>query len=159
MLLGALVIVVVGILIVNYFKDRKAQTLPVGLTTQTSAKEHVVTKGETLWSIAEDEFGSGYNWVDISKANNLKNETIEVGQKLSIPEVASKQPTVTKQVTTIEPSNSISGSTYTVVRGDNLWTISVRAYGDGYKWVEVAKVNNLRNPNIIHAGNILNLPR
>ncbi len=53
----------------------------------------------------------------------------------------------------------ITANTYTVVAGDNLWTIAVRAYGDGYKWVDIAKNNNLDNPNLIFSGNVLKLSR
>jgi nucleoid-associated protein YgaU len=157
MALGALVVVIVGILIVNYFKDKNAQTIPA-LSTTGGAKEHTVVKGETLWSIAEDSFGSGYNWVDLKSANNLKSDKIEVGQKLTIPEVTAKKPTATK-VAEVKQAQTVSGDSYTVVKGDTLWKISVGAYGDGYQWVKVAKVNKLSNPNLIHAGNVLTLPR
>jgi len=61
---------------------------------------------------------------------------------------------------TQQPSmTAISGTKYTVARGDNLWNISVRAYGNGFAWGEIAQANNLSNPSIIHAGNVLNLPR
>lgn len=159
MILGALVIVVVGILIVNYFKDRGGKTL-TGVNTQaTQTKEHVVVKGETLWSIAEDSFGSGYNWVDIKSANNLKTDTIEVGQKLTIPVVSAKKPTATKAAAVTKVTSPIATSSYVVVKGDCLWNIAVRAYGDGFKWTQIAKANKLVNPNIIHAGNVLVLPR
>lgn len=157
MILGAVVIVIVGVLVVNYFKDKGNANLP-GLNTG-SEKVHTVVKGETLWSIAEDSFGSGYNWVDVKKANNLTSDTIEVGQKLTIPDVAPKQPTATKQVATVKTEASITGDSYTVVRGDNLWKIAVRAYGDGYQWVRIAKANKLVNPGLIHAGNVFVLPR
>ena len=160
MVLGALVIVIVGILVVNYFKDKKSEVLPTLTDQSASTKEHVVVKGETLWSIAEDSFGSGYNWVDVKSANNLKSDKIEVGQKLTLPDVAAKKPTVTKQTLTVQDNQkAITGDTYTVVKGDSLWDISVRAYGDGYKWVEVAKDNNLKNPNVIYVGTVLTLGR
>jgi nucleoid-associated protein YgaU len=164
MVLGALVIVIVGVLIVNYFKDQKSQTLPEALTTSNVVevgKPHAVVKGETLWSIAEDAYGSGYNWTDVKLANNLKAETIEVGQKLEIPDVAAKKPTSTTKVAAASPvvTTSIATSSYTVVKGDTLWDISVRAYGDGYKWSQIAKANKLTNPNLIHPGNVLSLPR
>ncbi|QQG41215.1 MAG: LysM peptidoglycan-binding domain-containing protein [Candidatus Woesebacteria bacterium] len=158
MVLGALVIVVVGVLIVNYFKDKKGETLNGASVGSESQKEHIVVKGETLWSIAEDKYGSGYNWVDVKKANELKSDTIEVGQKLTLPEVSAKKPTSTKPTLTAKVE-TVSGDTYTVVKGDTLWSISLRAYGDGYKWVSVAKANNLVNPNVIHVGNVLTLPR
>ena len=161
MVLGALVIVVLGILVVNYFKSRSGSvTLSGGENATTSEKIHTVAKGETLWSIAEDAYGSGYNWVDLYSANKLTSDKIKVGQKLTIPDVSPKQPTSTKEsVTAIEGQNPISGSSYTVVKGDSLWKIAVRAYGDGYKWSEIAKANSLKNPNLIHSGNVLTLPR
>ena len=159
MVLGALVIVIVGILVVNYFKDKKSTTLPV-LTTETPiSKEYVVVKGETLWSIAEDSFGSGYNWVDIQSANKLASDKIEVGQKLIIPEVAAKKPTATKQTISVKTDKAIGSDLYVVVKGDTLWSISVRAYGDGYQWVKVARENNLKNPNLIFVGNVLKLSK
>lgn len=165
MVLGALVIVVVGILIVNYFKDKEKGSITVNSTQTTAAiNEHVVAKGETLWSIAENAYGSGYNWVDIKKANNLTSENIEIGQKLIIPDdITLKAPTTTKTESKITISNNgpktIQADTYTVVHGDCLWNIAVRAYGDGFKWTEIAKANKLANPGVIHPGNILVLPR
>jgi nucleoid-associated protein YgaU len=163
MVLGALVIVIVGILIVNYFKDKRSQTLPEALTTTNQTQigtTHKVEKGESLWSISENVYGSGYNWTDIKSANNLKSDDIEVGQELVLPEVTAKEPTVTKQDLVVAvDTQTISGDSYTVVHGDNLWNIAVRAYGDGYKWVNIADANNLSNPNVIHPGNILVLPR
>lgn len=163
MVLGAIVIVVVGILVINYFKGLETgSTQP---TTSISNKEeteqtiHTVQKGETLWEIAENYYDSGYNWVDIASENNLTNPgQIEVGQELVIPNVEPKQPTIAPVAKTdqLEP---ITGASYTVTRGDNLWNIAVRAYGDGYRWVDIARENKLANPDLIHAGNVLVLPR
>ena len=163
MVLGAIVLVIVGILIANYFKDKKSGSIPANSTQASATSEHIVVQGETLWSIAEDSFGSGYNWTDIKSANNLESENIEVGQKLVIPDnTEPKEPTTTIEVSqTIvsEETNTIIGETYTVVKGDSLWNIAVRAYGDGFKWSEIAKANKLTNPNVIHSGNVLVLPR
>jgi nucleoid-associated protein YgaU len=163
MILGAIVIVVVGVLVVNYFKDRGGK-LPFFSTgnkvevNQNEVKIHTAVKGDNLWKIAEKYYGSGYNWVDIAKENNLANPgVITEGQKLTIPNVEPKTATV-KEVKTVS-TEPITGATYQVVKGDCLWTIAVRAYGDGYKWTEIAKANKLDNPGLIHSGNILVLPR
>lgn len=168
MFLGAVVIVVVGLLVVNYFKGLDTGvTLPVGEQTEqaegpTITREgrtfHIVQTEENLWKISERYYDSGYNWIDIAKVNDLRNPNlIEEGQELAIPNVEPKQPTIR----TIEekPLSPITGATYTVVKGENLWNIALRAYGDGYKWVDIARENKLVNPNIIHPGNILTLPR
>lgn len=157
MLLGTIVIVAVGVLLVNYFRE-KGITIPGQRTeeTETLEKTHTVAQGETLWAIAEKYYGSGYNWVDIAKENNLANaDVIEVGQSLTIPDVEPLTPTRA----VVEREDVISGATYEVVKGDTLWDIAIRAYGDGYRWVEIARENKLANPDIIHSGNIFVIPR
>jgi nucleoid-associated protein YgaU len=72
------------------------------------------------------------------------------------------EPTLTIAASTeadTQLAEAIDAETYTVVRGDTLWDIAVRAYGDGYKWVEIASANNLVNPDLIHAGNNFVIPR
>lgn len=124
----------------------------------TLPETYKVQAGDHLWKIAQAQYGSGYNWVDIAKENGLTNPgVITAGQELKLPKVAVKEVGTPKTVT--EVPNKIEGDTYTVVKGDHLWSISVRAYGDGYKWPEVAKANNLSNPGVIEVGQQLKLPR
>jgi len=132
-------------------------TPTLGSASQAEGKTtHTVEANEDLWKIAEKYYDSGYNWVDIASVNNIKNTNqIETGDVLIIPAVEPRKATVIA----IKSAEVISGATYTVVRGDSLWNISVRAYGDGYKWIEISEENDLQNPDIIHAGNILSLPR
>ena len=124
------------------------------------AKTHIVQSGENLWKIAEKYYQSGYNWVDIASENNIARPFIvRTGSELVIPNVEPKKATVKDRILEAKSIEGISGATYTVEKSDNLWEISVRAYGDGYKWAEIAKENKLVNPNLIHPGNILSLPR
>ena len=170
--LGVLVIVVVGVLLYNYFQGVESgkitpelETIEV-VDTEVSYREeggeiiptdlpekHVVQTNDSLWKIAETYYGSGYNWVDIAKANEILNpDIISSGQELSLPEVAVKNPLMAE-------TDSISESKYSVQKGDSLWKIAVRAYGDGYRWPEIAQANGLTNPNIIEPDQILSLPR
>lgn len=135
--------------------------------TETIEKNYITQSGDTLWSIAESNYKSGYNWVDIARANKLSNpDSINIGARLVLPNVdqknASSEPDWKdlNSLTTsgINGAEKITGNTYLVKNGDNLWNISVRAYGDGYKWVELARSNNLSNPNLIYPGNSLRLP-
>jgi nucleoid-associated protein YgaU len=54
---------------------------------------------------------------------------------------------------------TLTGKTYKVAEGDNLWTIAERAYGDGQGWVQLAKANNIPNPDLIMPGTTLTIPR
>lgn len=47
---------------------------------------------------------------------------------------------------------------YTVVKGDSLWKIAQKFYGNGNRYPEIARANNISNPNIIHAGQKLLIP-
>jgi nucleoid-associated protein YgaU len=138
---------------------------------EISGSQYIVVGGDTLWDIAEKKYKSGYNWVDIQKANKLTNANqLNVGQKLTLPSVKAKIATTTGNEKQMKAEASqtgksdiqaakISGNNYTVVRGDSLWDISVRAYGDGYEWPKIAAANKMINPRLIHAGNKLNIPR
>lgn len=127
---------------------------------EVSIKNYTVKKGENLWLIAENVFGSGYNAFDIAKVNKIKNPNlIETGQKLIIPQVEAKKPTkgLIAQGKTAEIK--FKEDKYTIKSGDYLWKIALEAYGDGYQWNKIAKANKLVNPEIIHAGNVLIIPR
>lgn len=197
MLLGAVVILIVGSLIINYFRNLDTgQALPPVGTEEAAINlpaNHKVKLGEDLWSISETYYGTGYNWIDIAEANDLSNPgLIKEGEELLVPDIeprtigtkisdtevdveeadATPGPTLEpsivipeKIVTEIsETADSISDqkittNTYTVVKGDTLWDISIRAYGDGFRWVDIAAENELVNPNLIHAGNVFVLPK
>lgn len=138
-------------------EENKAQPQQVaGGTTYT------VAAGDNLWIIAEKAYKDGYKWVEIAKANNLTDPNdIHVGNKLVIPGVTKDIPTVQTADEHLSTStqSKIVENTYKVQPGDSLWGIALRAYGDGYRWVEIAKVNNLTDPNVIHVNNVLKIPR
>lgn len=47
--------------------------------------EHIVKKGDTLWSISVKYYGAGIKWRKIYDYNKLKTTVIKVGQSLKIP--------------------------------------------------------------------------
>jgi nucleoid-associated protein YgaU len=47
---------------------------------------------------------------------------------------------------------------YSVNRGDSLWIIAKKVYGNGSAWTLLAKINNLENPNVLRIGQELSLP-
>jgi len=168
--LGAVVVVVALILGVSFLKSRNIQKQQSIINTTTTSQvqlypetnlptSYTVKRGDDLWHIAQKLYGSGYNWVDLANANKLANPNLLYADtKLTVPNVKSRLLTVSENQQT-QIQNPITSVSYTVVKGDFLWNIAVRAYGDGYRWVDIAKANNLANPDIIHVGNVLKLPR
>jgi len=47
---------------------------------------------------------------------------------------------------------------YRVEPGDTLWSIAQSNLGDGRRWPEIARMNRLRNPNLIRPGWYLHIP-
>jgi nucleoid-associated protein YgaU len=194
MIVGVIVILLIGFIAVRYItKNKTGDTLP-SIETQTNTEPSLPTihSGETLWSISEKYYGTGYNWVDIKEANSLTNaDEINKGQELTIPDVTprvlanagtisvtpSPQPTEevsqeTKPTETLKPtetskpeetskvadnSDQSSSDTYTVQNGDSLWKIAQANLGDGNKWTELAKNNDIKTPSVIRAGQELKL--
>lgn len=193
--LGLLVVVVVGILLYNYFTSRNAnknaaqnenKVTEEATTSAQPGSTYVVQEGDTLWSISEKSYGTGFDWPKIAEANKLAStDSLEAGQKLEIPVLPASpaasaavaaSPATTEAtpapsaspVATPEPKQeapaptptaAINGTSYTVVAGDTLWDIACRAYGDCYAWAKIATENKLVNPNLIHPGNVFTLPR
>jgi len=129
----------------------------------SEAVTYRIKSGDDLWKIAEEQYHDGYKWVEIAKANNLTNPgIINVDNVLVLPKLS-----VTPEISQLNPglpdmskiNHKIIGGTYVIMQGDDLWEIAVRAYGDGYKWTDIAKANNLTSPNLIHSGNTLKIPR
>jgi LysM repeat protein len=55
------------------------------------------------------------------------------------------------------PSQSLPDNTYTVQDGDCLWNICKYYFGDGSLYQKVADLNGISNPDLIYAGQVLNL--
>lgn len=98
-------------------------------TTQTV---HTVKSGETLGKIAQKYKCSV---TDLKKWNNLKSTTIKVGQKLKVypPE---------NQTSTDNSTNTGGTTTYTVQKGDSLWSIA-KKYNVTVDHIK--KLNNLKS--------------
>lgn len=78
--------------------------------------------------------------VVIVTKQNTKNKTAAVKAKPPRPVEKPKQ------------------KTHTVVSGDTLWHIAKRYLGDGARYPEIAKLNNIKNPNLIYPGQVFKIP-
>lgn len=122
--LVALLIIVVGFLVFNYFSKAPEET---NQTTQSIETQEATPSGF------------------LSKEN---------------PSTPPLQTDSKGQVSPRSEAASVSLPTnYEVVQGDHLWGISEKFYGDGHKWTEIAKANNIANPNLIYSGTKFTIPK
>jgi nucleoid-associated protein YgaU len=163
LLLGVIVVVIGFLLVFSIIKNhgynlKSTSSITTENKEETQAKTYEIKQGDDLWKISEKIYGSGYNWVEIAKVNKITDPNIIYsGSKLQIPSV--KRTEVTGNKNNLSEKNAITGNTYKIVKGDDLWNIAVKAYGDGYRWVEIANANKLTNPDLIHSDNVLIIPR
>ena len=123
----------------------KSNTLSIGqylkIPTISNNEEgieyYVVKSGDTLWSIARNNNTTVDN---IKTLNNLKNNTLTVGQRLIIRNTTSSTPS--------------SGNYYTVIKGDSLYKIANK-YNTTVD--ELKSLNNLTS-NTLSIGQKLLLP-
>jgi len=116
--------------------------LPSSSNDTSLGNNYVVQKGDSLWLIA-DKFGVSVN--DLKNANNLSTDLLTVGQVLKIPTKSANEDTTTQPSTT---------NTYTVQRGDSLWSIA-KKYNISVD--ELKNANNL-STNLLTIGQVLKIP-
>ena len=108
---------------VPYYKEGESQEI------------YTVKKGDSLWKIANK-----YNTTveKLKSVNNLKTDTLSVGQKLVIPSIS------------VSPEVS---DTYIVQKGDSLWSIANKF---NMTVSELKNLNNLTN-NLLSIGQVLKI--
>ena len=98
-----------------------------------------VKKGDNLYNIA-----NSYNTTvsDIMSLNNLSSNTLSIGQVLKVP------------LKEIENTNSTEYTSYTIKKGDSLYSIS-KTYGVSVE--DIMKYNNLKT-NLLNIGQTIKIP-
>lgn len=162
----------------------QAVTTTTGLTAISTASLYTVQRGESLSSISKRVYGSTDQWKQLADANNISGRyVIYTGTILQVPRTAviSAAATTIPSTSTISPvtastsptatvlpvsqgpssvqpliqTNQPLQVTYTIVRGDSLWTIASKQCNNAYLYTSIARQNRLVTPRIVHAGNTL----
>lgn len=70
-----------------------------------------------------------------------------------------KEETVKQEATTPLDNPAVTeNKTHTVVKGDTLWGIAKKYYGDGAQYPKIASANGVSNPNLIKPGQVFTIP-
>lgn len=153
--LGVLVFLVIMTLIFRAPQSPEAEKAPE--TKEMTKRTYVVQPGDSLSSIARDQLGSMDMTEELVKLNNISQpDAIEVGTKLTLPESQAKVEDTKGEV---NGGGAMTGDTYTVAKGDHLWSIAQKVYGDGNMYTKILEANNLTNADQIEVGMVLKLPR
>ncbi|MFV0664115.1 CHAT domain-containing protein [Denitromonas sp.] len=117
---------------------------------------YTVRRGDTLWDIARRLTGDSRHWPRLLATHNdmielglVTGERIDhpdrlrIGQVLWVP---------------LSPTTGTNALDYHVSRGESLWRIAARVYGDPQYWRWIAQVNGLSEPDRIAPGQVLVLP-
>ncbi len=63
-----------------------AAAAPASPAPATGPAKHVVVRGDTLWDLAEEAYGDGFQWRKISEANgNPEPRALAIGSELEVP--------------------------------------------------------------------------
>lgn len=138
--LGALIVLIVGILLFNYFNkpnnlgpsqqaDQQEQQDQTSDVAQGSLPgKYTIKKGDTLFKVAENYYKDGYKYTEIIKENKLENpDMVEVGQVLTIPKLEEVQ---TTEAATEMQSPSPSATPETQVDNGQGGAENVTIWGD-----------------------------
>ena len=105
------------------------------------------------YTVSEKAGEEGDFYVDIK----LKEYNTIVGRKLVIDENKTSEDGKVQAKEEVQRPTKEPNKTYTVKKGDTLWTIAQKELGSGNKYQDIAKLNNISNPNKIQPGQVLKL--
>ncbi len=141
----------------NLFEDLKKALNPFSFKIERSRPDNIklfdtyVDMEVTLeeYSVIED----AANGLDLTVPIRLKQYRKYSSQKNN-KEYDPRLPDTAK---TGDKADSNKLKTYTVKKGDTLWGICKKNLGDGSKYPQIAKLNGIKNPNLISVGQVIKL--
>ena len=95
--------------------------------------------------------------VKLKQYRDYSTKTCNIQFASSKPKIATPQPA---RQTENSPAPKVENKTYTVVKGDCLWNIAKKFYGNGSQYTKIynANTDKIKNPNLIYPGQVLTIP-
>ena len=110
------------------------------------------------------------NSTSTSAVSEIESLPLSTTVETTIPVASAEEPVMTAQpvveASSVETATRAAAapestpSTYTVNKGDSLWIISKKVYGDGKYWKKILDANKakLPSPSSVREGMVLNVP-
>ena len=163
LILGAIIVIILGLLVANYFTRKNQGTIDEADMTKLTQEEETkpvegsdykIKENDSLSKISQEGYGSQEYWNALAVVNNIVNpNVIWVNTTIKLPD--KDDLTKTKE--------TLMGTSYEVQEGETLFTIAQKVYGDGSKWTILDRANGFKRlPNgnpLVYAGSTLKVPR
>lgn len=151
-ILGALVVIIVAILLFQFFNtanplqpQQVANTVAPAATITTNSNQSVPPTVEPRMTTSPS-------------ASATSTPTVAPKVTATAQATATPKASAQAQATPSTKPAGTNGAQYTVQAGDTLWQIAETRYGTGFAWKEIAKANNITEGGMITTGTVLNLP-
>ncbi|MFN7954063.1 MAG: LysM peptidoglycan-binding domain-containing protein [bacterium] len=125
----------------------------------SASRNYTVQKGDTLASIARAQYRNEQAWTLIYAANRDRlshPSDVRAGMRLVLPPASTPIPSAAESV----PASRASGTTYTVRKGETLYSIAKKMYGSTTYWTLIRDANRakIEASGDVRAGTKLVLP-
>lgn len=137
----------------------QAPTTQVASAPRGDVRSFTVKAGQTLSDVAQELLGDRGRWREVYEANRDRipdPDHVRAGLTLIFPTTgaATSRPASSPRETVATPAG---GKSYTVAKGDTLYSIARKELGNGNRWREIKTLNRLASENVA-AGTVLALP-
>lgn len=138
---------------------------PIATTQVASAPKpdvltYTVKSGQTLSDVAGELLGDRGRWRELYEANKDKlpdPNHVRAGLTLLFPSGGLSKPASAPRASSTTVTAPSGGKTYTVAKGDTLYSIARRELGNGGRWREIKALNRLDSDTVV-VGTTLALP-
>lgn len=140
-----------------------AATTPGASTQVASAPrvlEYTVKSGQTLSDVAGELLGDRGRWRELYEANKDKlpdPDHVRAGLTILFPSSGLTKPASAPRSSAPTVTAPSGGKTYTVSKGDTLYSIARRELGNGNRWREIKALNRLASDTVV-VGTTIALP-
>jgi LysM repeat protein len=150
----------------SFFLD-KFETLKKGKKPFQLIVSRVTPSGNLLFdtnlTVSMEDYAieeDAKNGLDLEVSIRLKQFRPFGTKRIVVQKQTGAQAQRTQQTVKVESKRASSKQvpkTHKVVRGDTLWAICKKYLGNGAKYPEIAKLNSIKNPNLIYPGQVIRL--